>query len=225
MAATKKLDQFTVVTVDDSFEKIVELDQAKKSIRFSAKPGEFKELTTGEVKQLSEMTKFAYNVARDEWRDLADAERAEEEHLLELIRVGETMGRATQRLNIDGQQKGMVYRWIRPDEQRDYLAPNRGWKIVKDGPERTLQNQTGRGPHVIGTKGSEELILVKRSEAAHRAEKEARKEKKRAARVQLDDKYREQIDRRGLKSFGGEESDRGDDEGREWSDLVSEKAE
>lgn len=225
MAGTKKLDQFTTVTVDDSFEKIVELDTKKQKLRFDPSPDKFKALSAEEVKQLSAFSKFAYEVARDEYQDLKDAERAEEEDLLETIRVGATMGRARQRLHIDGQQKGTVYRWIRPDEQRDFLAPNRGWKIVKDGPERTLQNQTGRGPHIIGTKGSEELILVKRSEAAHMAEKTAKKEKKRADRQSLDDKYREEIERRGAKSFGGEEIDGGDDEGREWRDLVSEKGE
>lgn len=224
MAASKKLDQFVTVTVDDTIEKIVELDSKEQRIRFDPNPGKFKELTPGEVNKLSALTKFAYEVARDEHRDLGDAERAEEEQLLELVRVGETMGRASHRLHIDGRQRGMVYHWIRPDEQRDFLAPNRGWKIVKDGPERTLSNQTGRGPHVIGTRGSEELILVKRSEAVHTAEKEARNARKQSARQSMDDKFREQIARRGLEAFGGEDVDDGkEDDGREWRDRAREQ--
>lgn len=220
-----KLDQFTVVTVDDTFEKIVELDTQKKRLRFDPTPGRFHKLSSEEVSKLSAMSKFAYDVARDENRDLQDAQRAEEEDLLELVRVGATMGRATHRLHIDGQQKGQVYRWIRPDEQNEFLARNRGWVIVKDGPERTLQNETGRGAHIIGTKGSEELILVKRSEAVHKAEKQALKERKLSARRLADERYKEDIERAGVKAFGGEGSDDGDEDDRRWRDRATERGE
>jgi hypothetical protein len=209
----KKSDQLVEITVDDSFEKIVELDNAGKRLRFDPDPERFKQLAPDEVKKLSEITRYGYQIARDEWQDLKDAARAEEEDLLERITVGETMGRAKQRLHIDGKQQGYDYRWIRPDEKNEFLSPNRGWKVVKDGPERTLSNPDGRGPHVIGTKGSEELFLVKRSMKATAAERRARKAKRQAAFRNEDERQRAEIEAAGVPSIG-------DEDGRAWRDRT-----
>lgn len=213
-----KSDQLIEITVDDSVEKIIQLDTDGKRLRFNPSPDLFKQLASDEVSKLSEFGKFAYQIARDEWTELKDARRAEEEDLLANIEVGVSMGRASHRLRIEGQQQGMEYRWIRPDERNEWLAANRGWTIVKDGPERTLSNQKGRGPHVIGTKGSEELLLVKRSATAGNAERRAKKLKKRAEGRAMDAEYRAAIEREGVPSIGED-----DGHGLNWRDRTGDE--
>lgn len=203
MAATtveekKKLDQLVEITVDDSLEKIVQLDQQGRRLRFNPDPDLFKRLAGDEVAKLSEWARFAYQIARDEWQELRDKQKAEEADLLANIEVGVSMGRATQRLHVDGKQQGYDYKWIRPDERNEFLSPNRGWKVVQNGPERTLSNSTGRGPHVIGTKGSEELILVKRIAEAGAAERRAKKHKRNQRMKDVDKRYRQEIKESGM---------------------------
>lgn len=215
MSNVNKLDQLVEITVDDSLEKIVDLDTQGKRLRFNPDPEVFKRLSPDEVLKLSEWARFAYQIARDEWQGLKDKLRAEEEDLLANIEVGASMGSATQRLHIDGKQQGMDYRWIRPDEKNVYMAPNKGWVIVKNGPERTLGNQTGRGPHVIGTKGSEELILVKRSAAATAAERRGKKQRRQRMMREKDQSFRDEIDSKGVPSIGDE-----DGRGVDWHDRT-----
>ena len=213
-AKAKKSDQLVEITVDDSVDKIVQLDTDGARLRFNAKPGLFRQLAADEVKKLSQFGQLAYQIARDEYNELLDEQRAEEEDLLEKITVGATMGRARQRLHIDGKQKGYVYRWIRPDEKNDFLSKNRGYAVVKDGPERTLSNDNGRGPHVVGTKGSEELILVKRPESFEAAERRVKKQKRQQQFKEMDRRYRAEVDAAGVPSIGDEA------EGA-WRDRVS----
>lgn len=205
MANVGKLDQLVEITVDDSMEKIVELDTAGRRMRFNPDPAKFKQLAAGDLAKLSEFGKFSYQIARDEWQELKDAERAEEEDLLSRIEVGASMGRATQRLEIRGKQKGIEYHWFRPDERNRVESPNVGWKPVVGGPERTLSNDTGKGPHVIGTKGSEELILFKRPESARLAERRAKKNLRRQEMKDADARYREEIERQGITAIGDED--------------------
>lgn len=209
----RKSDQLTVITVDDDVEKIIQLDAKGERFRFATEPGRFKELASGEVAKLSEFAKLSYKIARDEAGDKRDRVRMEEEDLLSRITVGVGMGSATQRLRIQGRVETMDYRWIRPDEQEVFMAPNKGWTVVKDGPERTLQNQTGEGPHVIGTKGSEELILVKRPLRASQAEDKARRLRAQQEKRQENEEYRAAIEATGLRSIG-------DDDQRGWVDRT-----
>jgi hypothetical protein len=215
VAEQKKLDQLVEITVDDSLEKIVQLDTQGKRLRFNPDPDLFKRLAADELAKLSEWARFAYQIARDEWQDLKDKQKAEEADLLANIEVGVSMGRATQRLHIDGKQQGYEYHWIRPDERNEFLSPNRGWKVVQDGPERTLSNQTGRGPHVIGTKGSEELILVKRIAEARAAERRAKKHKRNQRLKDVDTRYEDEVKKTGVPLVKDE-----DDDGRNWRDRT-----
>ena len=211
---TKKSDQLVEITVDDSLEKIVELDSAGRRLRFNPDPDLFKRLAPDELKKLSEWARFAYDIARDEWSNLKDAQRAEEENLLANIEVGVDMGRATQRLDVKGKQEGYEYHWIRPDEKAEFEAPNRGWKLVQGGPERTLSNPKGRGPHVIGKQGSAELLLMKRPAAARAAERRAKK-RQRQQEAGQGDEFRSAIEAAGLPSIGDE-----DGRGLHWRDRV-----
>lgn len=211
----KKLDQLVEITVDDTLEKIVELDTKGKRLRFNPDPGKFKKLTAAEIAKLSEWGRFSYQIARDEWQDAQDALRAEEEDLLANIEVGASMGRATQRLHIEGKVEGMEYHWFRPDERNRVMAPNVGWVVVANGPERTLSNQTGKGPHVIGTKGSEELILFKRPASARVAERRAKKLRRKQEMKEVDAGYRAEIERQGIPSIG-------DEDGANWRDRTAE---
>lgn len=207
MANIAKLDQLIEITVDDSLEKIVELDTAGKRLRFNPDPAKFKQLAAGDLAKLSEFGRFSYQIARDEWQDLKDAERADEEDLLSRIEVGVAMGRASQRLEIRGKQAGMEYHWFRPDERNTVEAPNVGWKAVIGGTERTLSNETGKGPHVIGTKGSEELILYKRPASARAAERRAKKVRRQQMSKEKDAGYRSEIEKQGIPAIGDEAGD------------------
>lgn len=170
-----KLDQFVDVSIDVSSEDVLQWDADGKRLRFKTGIDEFKKLEPLEVRKLSEFGKLSYSLALKEYEENLDLVKAEEEELLSRIQVGVSMGSASQRLQVNGKQNGMAYAWIRPDMVDEYLAPNKGWSIVKGGSERTLGNRTGHGPHVIGTKGSEELLLVRRSAAADRAESKAKR--------------------------------------------------
>jgi len=218
--AGKKLDQLVKITVDDSFEKIVELDSKGTMLRFDPDPDRFKQLAPDEVKKLSRFGQYAYHVARDENADLKDALKAEEQDILEKIVVGQSMGRAKQRLAIQNKQPETVYRWIRPDERNEFLSKNRGFKVVDGGPERTLGNETGHGPHVIGTRGSEELILVKRPQSFERAERRAKKNKRQAMLREQDEQALAEIEARGIPGVAGDVLEKGT-----WRDRVEEQGE
>lgn len=212
---SQKSDQMVVITVDDELEKIVELDSKGKRLRFDPDPDRFKQIEAKDLGKLSDFNKLAYQIAREEYQENLDELKSEEDDLLKRISTGVEMGRATQRLHIDGKQQGFVYTWIRPDQMADYTSANRGWQVVKNGPERTLSNQTGRGPHVIGTKGSEELIAVKRSAAADRAETRARKQKRQQQLHGELVRARQAVEEAGVESIG-------DEDGRAWRDRVGE---
>lgn len=195
--AADKLDQFVKITVDDGVEKIIQLDTQGKRLRFAAEPGQFKELKTSEVNKLSEFNKLAYQLARVDYEENQDDQRAEEDDLLARLGFGSNKGQAKSRLFVEGKQAGMVYYWCRPDTLGKFVNPVEKWVIVQKGPERTLGNPEGDEPHVIGTKGSEELILVKRSAAWDRTRKAAEKGEIHEAQESLDDKYKAVIERQG----------------------------
>lgn len=211
--AREKSDQFTAVTVDDSVEKIIQLDTEGRQLRFDTDPDRFKKLATDEIKRLSQFGQFAYRLAVAEWEERKDELASKEADILKAIEVGTTMGSATQRLRIDGKQPGSVYRWVRPDELHDFVNPGKGWVVLKGGSERTLGNKTGSGPHVITTQGSEELIAIKRSVALDTAERRARKHKKMADRKAREKGDRAQVEAHGVRSLG-------DDDRAEWHDMT-----
>jgi hypothetical protein len=213
MEKAKMLDQFEVITVDDSVESVIQRDSDGKRLRFNTDPDRFKQLASSEVAKLSQFGKLAYEIAQEEWRERKDEQRAKEEDILAIIEAGTDLGQATQRLFVENEQKGWVYRWIRPDMLRDYLSANKGYEVVKGGSERTLCNPTGSGPHVIGTKGSEELILVKRSEEREHAERRGKKRARQEELKSMPAQHRAAIERQGVRSIG-------DEDGREWEDRT-----
>lgn len=211
---SEKLDQLVTITVDDSVEKIVQLDSKGQRIRFDSDPDLFKQLAPDEIAKLSDFGRYAYQIARDEWKERKDTQRQEEEDILEAIQTGTSMGRARQRLHIDGKQEGMEYMWARPDMLGDLLSKNRGWQKVSGGPERTLGNPTGRGPHVIANAGSEDVVLLKRPVKLGAAARRAKKNERQRRLKSMDQEQRSAIEREGVPSIGDE------DRGLRWHDRT-----
>jgi hypothetical protein len=183
--------KFEVVTVATSFDDLLELDKKIKQdpntrIRFSASPSEFLKLTEGQIGRLSGDTQMAYSIAREEHKDLTDSSLNEEEQsALEMIKSGYQSGRAKKRLEIRNKRKGFVYQWIRPDMVDEFVEV-RGYRIVKDGPERTMANPNGRGPHVITKEGKAELTAVMRPVEVDRVAKAEKKRRNMQARRDAD---------------------------------------
>lgn len=194
----EKLDQFVKVTVDDDVEKIIQLDKEGKRLRFITEPGQFKELKSIQLNKLSEFNKLAYQLAKVDVEENEDSQRAEEDDLLARLGFASNKGQAKSRLFVEGKQAGMVYYWCRPDMLGKFVNPVEKWAIVQGGVERTLGNPEGKEPHVIGTKGSEELILLKRTASWDRQRKEAEKGEKHRAQDGRDDRYKAAIEQQGM---------------------------
>lgn len=198
--------KFDVVTTDFTYEDLLKLDQEtrrdrNRRIRFSASPSEFLELDEAQVGKLSGETQMAYQIAREEHKDLlAEHEAPDEAEARAHIKAGYQSGRATKRLEIRNQRPGFVYQWIRPD-MVDEFVDVRGYQIVKDGPERTMANPTGVGPHVITKEGKSELTAVMRPVEVDTMARNEKKNRNRRIRESADGAGAAAVERDGFHSI------------------------
>lgn len=197
--------KFDVVTVATTFDDLVELDREvrkdrNRRLRFSAKPSEFLKLDDDQLGRLSQDTQMAYTIAREEYQELyeAGADPTTQE-ALEHIKAGYQSGRAKKRLEIRNQRKGFVYQWVRPDMVDEFIDV-RGYRIVKDGPERTMANPSGVGPHVITKEGKAELTAVMRPVDLDKAARAEKKRKNSEIRRQVDEAGQAAVERDGFHS-------------------------
>lgn len=196
---------FQLVTVDVPFGEIVKWDQDKtRRVRFSDEPGEFRELQENEKKQLSRETLLAYEIAEAAHAEKATSSDRSEDEWIERVIQNVQSGGARNRLKINGKDPDVEYRWLRPDTVGRYQN-EKGYVVVGSGSERTLANSTGKGPHVIGDRGSEELILVKRSKRVAAAERREKKKKAAERRRSIEQEGRGSVEKHGFQSFGDDQ--------------------
>lgn len=189
------------ITVENTFEDVVKLDREKKLIRFADEVNLFLEITPGQLNQLSERTQTSWRLAKEAYEERkASQEEPNIAEWIERVTVGVNRGQARTRLRIDNKQKGWAYKWQNPRDA--WVKENQfGWQRVVGGPERTLANASGVGPHVIGDKGEEELVLMRRPLAVHEAWEKAQTEKHNRRAGDLREHYQEEIERKGYRAF------------------------
>ena len=189
--------KFEVATVATTIDKLLEWDkQPGTRIRFKVDGHEFLKLNASELKQLSSETRLAYDIAREERAATEQTNRTDEDNLLASIKAGYESGSATKRLEIRNQQKGFVYKWLTPDMVDEYMA--KGYQIVKDGPETTMANPEGKGPHVISREGRNELVAVMRSVKLEQASRDAKRKRGAELRAQVDSGHEALVERDGF---------------------------
>lgn len=163
------------ITLADGMEKLLQYDRDReKKVRFDPKPENFLELDQAQLNRLSSETQIAYSIAREENRELSDEQKVREADVLTTIKAGYESQNATKRLEIRGGREGYVYEWVTPDMVDD-AVDSRGFIIVQNGPERTMSNPSGRGPHIISRNGSAELTLIMRTVELHKAARRAKR--------------------------------------------------
>jgi hypothetical protein len=200
MEKSSQKSQLFLFRKDDPFADLLRYDQEKKRIRFDATLEGFHELTDEQREKLSPMTRYGYDIALEEFNEMKnrDVESEEDEEALMKI-IGATKdGSATLRMDIVNKREGFEYKWIRPDMRARYMGAPKFYKIVQNGPEETLANPTGKGPHIMGDKGSEELILVCRPTTLAAAERRVKKEKARELREGVDHAYDDALTGEGI---------------------------
>lgn len=185
--------EFVKITSTDDIEKVLEAEKAGNRVRFDVE--DFPEFEKVDVAKMSTNTKLAYQIAQEEVAEKQkESDNEDEFEMLSRIIGSVQSGEASARLEVSHKQRGMAYKYLRPDLVPRYTAPTKGWKIVKDGPERTLANPSGKGPHVIGDKGSPELILVSRPEELNKVEGETRKKRRAEERASVDNRYKSRVE-------------------------------
>lgn len=185
--------EFVKVGSQDDIEKVLEAEKNGNRVRFDVE--DFPEFEKVDVAKMSANTKLAYQIAQEEVAEKQkESDNEDEFEMLSRIIGSVQSGEASARLDISHKREGMVYKYLRPDLVPRYTAATKGWKIVKDGPERTLANPSGKGPHVIGDKGSPELILVSRPDELSKIEGEARKKRRAEERASVDNRYKSRVE-------------------------------
>ncbi len=192
----QKKTEKRVVTLDNSFETIIEWDKNGDTVLFDTKS--FKRLSDAEVVQLTKRTAERYHLSRE----LFEAEQeAAALGVRELPEFSTELGSATERLRIANQDPSMKYKHVRTDKVEQRLAE--GWVFVKDGPERTL-NKTAGGLHTIGSKGNEELVLMKMPKSRWELLQKAKHERQRRMEEAADNEGKEALEEAGIPAFGNE---------------------
>lgn len=210
--------KFETVTVATPMTQLVEWDRDKDvKVRFDPKPLQFRKLSDEELQKLSVQAREAYAIAREENTELAREDADREADIVANIQAGYESGHAGKRLEIrmadtgeivkpgkpvsKGQRAGYLYQWIRPDMVDDY-RDTKGYHVVKDGPERTMANPTGKGPHVISRNGKAELALVMRTVKLDKVARDAKRKRNSEYREAVDQSGIAAVERSGFQGFG-----------------------
>lgn len=195
----QKSVKFEVVSLATPFPDVVRYDRDRSvRVRFDANPGSFIELTPGQLNQLGQESQLAYSIARDEHTARVEESGEESvEDVIARIKTGYEGGNAAKRVEIRNERAGFKYRWIRPDMVDEYLA-DKGYTIVQNGPERTMANPSGKGPHIIARDGATELTLVMRSVQLERVDRDAKRAASKKLRDETDQGHEAAMQRDGF---------------------------
>lgn len=171
------------ITVDDSFEQVLELDKSGALLSFRTKPGMFLELTEAQAKQLGSRTRQAYFISREAWTErLAEADavmvngsvdaKAAKPFIAagtdadggQLFKLNDQVGSASRRLQMGEVMEGYDptdFYYERAEDVEEAIAS--GAEVATTG-IRSAANPSGVGIHRITRKGHDELILMHRKD-------------------------------------------------------------
>lgn len=151
----KVVENKYTITVDDTPEKVISLDQEGSLLVFDDEPDRFLELPLEVVQSLSKRSKLSYSLAFYYSRKMA------EERLNPPSGIEVTPGYASarQQLKIEGGRKGMHRAWQRPDQVQKRLR--QGYKVCDDPSVQTFNSTVGSTRTLGDMRGGEpEQILM-----------------------------------------------------------------
>lgn len=208
----ERIETSLEVDVDTPWEKVIEFDAKGAVVTFDDKPGRFKRLTDAERDKLRKMTLSAYLVSEHYHKQAL--ERANNPEGIPILGEVRQSARATDRLYVGNKDPGMYYSWKRPDEIKKAVAYE-GWVPANDPTLDVFRKPVGGVP-VTGSKGDDELILMKQPLDLHEAKlrRGFEESEKRRGTFQRKTAHQE-----GLFEEGDPKLDQ---KGRKWTPLASE---
>jgi len=161
------------VTVDTSWDEILNYDQAGALLVFGAGRQDPPELDEEQLAQLSATNRERYRIVAESMAAANDDAALDE--IQRLVEVGKTAiyARATDRLKVWDKDPRFAYIWSAPHNL--HWRRNRGYTIVEGGREQTMFKQKD-GTHRISDRGGEELILMKAPTEVKEMEEDKRKQ-------------------------------------------------
>jgi hypothetical protein len=218
VANVEKVEKVAIsleVDIDTPFDKVIEFDAKGAMITFEDKPGRFKRLTDAEQDKLRKMTLSAYLVS-ERYHERA-LDRANNPEGIPVLKEVQQAARATDRLYVGNKDPGMYYSWKRPDEIKKSVAYE-GWVPATDPALDVFRKPVGGVP-VTGSKGDDELILMKQPLDLHEAKlrRGFEESEKRRGSFQRGTAHREGLFEEGDPKL--------DPKGRKWTPLASEQGE
>ena len=151
----KVIEKKYTVTVDDTPEKVLSLDQEGYLLTFDDNPDRFLELDLEVVQDLSDRSRKDYALAAYYSRKLA------EERLNPPSGIEVTPGYAParQQLKVEGGRKGFHRPWQRPDQVRKRLRE--GYRVCDDPDVKTFNSTVGSTRTLGDMRGGEpEQVLL-----------------------------------------------------------------
>lgn len=164
--AEKEIVKKITITIDNSVEEVLSLDQDGCTLCFDDSPEKFLDLPPAAFKELSAQNRAAYSVSYTFYRKRLE-ERENPPSGIEVIGPGAS---ATQRLKVEDPRTGVHKAWIRPDQVDEFKA--RGYKVTNDPRVKSFGGKVG-GSHQVSAYGATELILAEIPEDAHEAQQQA----------------------------------------------------
>lgn len=158
------------ITVDNSPEEVLKLDDAGEALHFEHDPAKFLRLGRETLQKMSFANKQRYFVSKgmaEETLDLSAYDRRKFKP-----QPGRAM--ATDRLKIFNEDPNYHYCWKRPDELRQAMMD--GYVVENSDAVDTFNSDPGSS-HTVGVNGETELVLMKTPIENHKQYRAANREK------------------------------------------------
>lgn len=154
------------ISLDDSIDKIVYLDQRGVDLFFEDDPDKFRELPEGVLDSLSKINRERYQASFDFYKRRVRERDNPEEFATPGISVNPNLTSARARLAIEGKVPGFHYCWKAPHELT--TAARLGYRIAKRPGLKTFAH-TGEETHKVSAFGEDELVLTEIPESSYNA--------------------------------------------------------
>ena len=158
----EKMPKRVVVSIDNTYEDVIQYQHEGYSIFFSDEKGQLLELTTEQRKKLNPFNAKKYEVAKSIVEGTLDLTSIKTSHMK--FEPKATFASATNRLRIENGKPGMHYAWKRQDELQ--MCMYEGFKICQDPNVKTfgMFDEDGSSlegsTHYVKANGEIELVLM-----------------------------------------------------------------